>query len=194
MTLRDLDEIKARCEAATLGPWKHSMFVDSHRYDRMSDEWKQNADRMERELVVRGPGTIGTPGCNVVLKFDHVLPGDMAFIIHARQDVPNLLTEATCLQAQLEVAHGSIGQLEAEIERLCTQLQECDAERRELRGRLLVNATSDLFDMCEPGTPEEIDEILREAGHDPDDVGRKMAQTAREALKRLVPDIEDSKR
>ena len=37
----------------------------------------------------------------------------------------------------------------------------------------LVRAFANLFDEIEPETPEEIDQVLREAGYDPDAIGKK---------------------
>ncbi len=42
----------------------------------------------------------------------------------------------------------------------------------------LVKVLANLFDEIEPETSEEIDEILRENGYDPDEVGAKMNQLA----------------
>lgn len=46
----------------------------------------------------------------------------------------------------------------------------------------LVRAFADLFDEVDPGTPEEVDEILRVTGHDPDEVAAKMKATAEQAF------------
>ena len=46
----------------------------------------------------------------------------------------------------------------------------------------LLDALADLFDEVEPSTPEEVDKVLREAGHDPDKVATKMKAMAERAL------------
>ena len=46
----------------------------------------------------------------------------------------------------------------------------------------LLDALADLFDAVEPSAPEEVDEVLREAGHDPDEVAMKMKAIAERAL------------
>jgi len=48
--------------------------------------------------------------------------------------------------------------------------------------REILDALVDIWDDMEPETPEEIDEFLREAGYDPDEVGRKFERVAREAM------------
>lgn len=46
----------------------------------------------------------------------------------------------------------------------------------------LVNALEELFDHVLMETPEETDVILKEAGYDPDLVGKKMENIARKAM------------
>jgi hypothetical protein len=46
----------------------------------------------------------------------------------------------------------------------------------------LVRVFADLFDEVEPETPEEVDDVLREAGHDPDVVAARMRAVAEQAL------------
>jgi len=46
----------------------------------------------------------------------------------------------------------------------------------------LVRAFADLFDEVDPGTPEEVDEILRVTGHNPDEVAAKMKAAAEQAF------------
>jgi hypothetical protein len=48
----------------------------------------------------------------------------------------------------------------------------------------LVHAYADLFNEVEPETPEEIDAVLREGGHDPDSIAARMKSTAERALAR----------
>ena len=76
----DLEAIKARCEAATEGPWE---FAD-----------------VAREVWVSG-GNI-----DVVSGEDgaYISDADGEFIAHAREDVPALVAEVERLQKQLAVA------------------------------------------------------------------------------------------
>ena len=46
----------------------------------------------------------------------------------------------------------------------------------------LVEAFASLFDEVEPETPEEIDAVLREAGHDPREVATRMKAIAEKAI------------
>jgi hypothetical protein len=48
----------------------------------------------------------------------------------------------------------------------------------------LVHAFADLFDEVGPETPEEIDAVLREGGHDPDTIAARMKSIAERALAR----------
>ena len=49
-------------------------------------------------------------------------------------------------------------------------------------GRRLVQVLADLFAEAEPNTPEEIDEILRDAGYDPDEVATRGTRAAAELM------------
>jgi hypothetical protein len=46
----------------------------------------------------------------------------------------------------------------------------------------LVRAFADLFDEVDPDAPEDVDEMLRVTGHDPDEVAAKMKATAEQAF------------
>jgi hypothetical protein len=46
----------------------------------------------------------------------------------------------------------------------------------------LIRAFADLFDQVKTTTPEEIDETLRSAGYDPDEVAGRFAAVAKQAL------------
>lgn len=123
--------IQARLDAATPGPWQRSRFVDGPQHRGRSAKWKADADRRERESVVRGPGQVGHPDCNVVLVFARVKPEDMELIVHAPQDLRTLLAERKVLG---EVLMRAVAQRDA-----------AQRERDELRlkltsGQVLVNA------------------------------------------------------
>ena len=84
-----LDEIKARADAATEGPWVRDM---------------HSPDMSGRSgWYIRGPRKLGLR--SMVLN-SRMLPGDAEFIEHAREDVPYLLR-------LVEVAHARIAELEA---------------------------------------------------------------------------------
>jgi hypothetical protein len=48
--------------------------------------------------------------------------------------------------------------------------------------REILDALVDIWDDMGPDTPEEVDEYLREAGYDPDELGRKLERVARGAM------------
>jgi hypothetical protein len=74
----ELQEIDARCQAATAGPWLS--FVE----------------RRDRES---GSDFIRTPGADIELL--GATRGDQEFIAHARQDIPALLAEVSRLRSRL---------------------------------------------------------------------------------------------
>ena len=84
-----LEEIKARADAATEGPWARDM---------------HSPDMSGRSgWYIRGPRKLGLR--SMVLN-SRMLSGDAEFIEHAREDVPYLLR-------LVEVAHARIAELEA---------------------------------------------------------------------------------
>ena len=46
----------------------------------------------------------------------------------------------------------------------------------------LLDGLTDLFNEVGPSTPKEIDEILRESGYDPAQVGKRMKAVAEKAM------------
>lgn len=48
----------------------------------------------------------------------------------------------------------------------------------------LVNAFNDLFNEVEPETNDEMDAVLRQAGHDPEEIATRMRQIADRAIER----------
>ena len=85
-----LSEIRKRCEAATPGPWKQGRFVRHQRYSRWTAEQVRDAERAERDTI-RGPGIMGSSGCNVVMRATGGTEEDKEFVISARTDLPALL-------------------------------------------------------------------------------------------------------
>lgn len=101
MSAERLTAIQARLDAATPGPWQRSRFVDGPSHRGRSQEWKADADRRERESVIRGPGVVGNPDCNVVMVFARVRPEDMDLIVHAPRDLRDLLAKLRATDALL---------------------------------------------------------------------------------------------
>lgn len=95
----DLEEIKARTEAATPGPWHENdnwRIVQGDAYARCLAIWEAKpGDPLydvydEPEFVV-----IDTPGPAINKT------ADLKFIAHARQDVPSLIAEVERIQAEI---------------------------------------------------------------------------------------------
>jgi len=68
----------------TPGPWQASRYVHRSEYNRMPKEWRDQR-RREEARIVRGPGVLGTPGCNPVCQAAN--PADVPLIAAA----PDLL-------------------------------------------------------------------------------------------------------
>lgn len=89
-----LAAIRARCEAATLGPWG---------YDGQHDEITADSpDAEDYWLIVSQCRT--APDAAPRDAFGHQYSADFAFIAHAREDVPYLLAEIDRLRSELEAA------------------------------------------------------------------------------------------
>lgn len=86
MTELDLEAIKARCEAATPGPWHHrstpnSFVTDPDKYSIVVDAGiYEDLSREQQELIARN---------------------NRIFSAHARDDVPALVAEVERLRAAL---------------------------------------------------------------------------------------------
>jgi hypothetical protein len=86
-----IDDIKKRWEGR--GPWQRSRFVDGPKYRDMPAAWKELRG-YEEELTIRGPGVVGTPGCNAVLWFRQgTADADIHAIAHAPEDIAYLLQQ-----------------------------------------------------------------------------------------------------
>lgn len=81
MTEKELEDIRARCEAATAGPW--SSYVEGRDHTSGSN------------FIMTGEG--GQRGNDIELSGATI--ADQDFIAHARQDIPRLLDEITRLKA-----------------------------------------------------------------------------------------------
>lgn len=66
----------------TPGPWQRSRFVELKQYRTMSKAWKR-ARRIEEAKIIRGPGQIGDPGCNVVARVECDNPADFTLMVAA---------------------------------------------------------------------------------------------------------------
>ncbi len=79
LTDRDLDEIRARCEAATPGPWKYMV---EGRDNTSGDSFIMRGTKGDRhsDLYLNANGKPGTDA-------------DCDFVAGARQDIPRLLDE-----------------------------------------------------------------------------------------------------
>ena len=66
----------------TATPWQQGRFVDGPKYRHMSESWKAQRRQEERDTI-RGPGVVGTPGCNVVCRVVNIYDDDKAFLLRA---------------------------------------------------------------------------------------------------------------
>ena len=83
LTKAELNEIQARCEAASPGPWK--AFIEGRDHESGSS------------FIMTGEGA--SRGKDI--EMSGATPADYDFIAHARQDVPQLLAEIARLQRLL---------------------------------------------------------------------------------------------
>lgn len=94
MTPDELAAIKARAEAATEGPWEWGEPSDENWPSMDQNLWTAAETNGDREGVVTSWG-YDADGINAS-------DADRAFIAHARQDIPNLLTEVERLLAVID--------------------------------------------------------------------------------------------
>lgn len=107
--MTDLAEIKARCEAATPGPWD---------YDEMHQEITTPYSSDQYWLIVSEARQ--TPDQDYpVDQFGHTYDANFAFIAHAREDIPALLAEVERLMEDVDALH-----------RECARLYEIEDEHR----------------------------------------------------------------
>lgn len=92
LTDEQLTEIKARAEAATLGPWR--------------------AESVDCCVISEALGDDDEGGCWVA-DFGCAFPDDGEFIAHAREDIPALLTEVERLRYAVKTLLGHIDGLRA---------------------------------------------------------------------------------
>ncbi len=93
MTDLDLDSIKARCEAATPGPWR---WWDASELRSLVFEDDPHLDDLSAPIVGEPiMGGFGEPEWDISV-------ADAEFIAHAREDVPALVAEVKRLRAALD--------------------------------------------------------------------------------------------
>lgn len=107
-----LNEIEARADAATPGPWGICMGSGGNLCTALSSEGFEDWDRRFTPIADFLPDWIleaedGKGGSSI--RKDH--RQDMDFVAHSRQDIPDLVAYARALQSQLTEA-------QAEVERL----------------------------------------------------------------------------
>lgn len=84
-------------EGHTPGPWQRSKYVRKKEYEHMPEKWHHQKEWEER-FIIRGPGTIGSPGCNPVLQIGYSRdPANLDLIT----DAPLLLAEVVRLRTEL---------------------------------------------------------------------------------------------
>ena len=104
MTREERDAIRARCEAATEGPWKVGDGSRETRY--------QGWDRVfskDRCIASRAVYNYHNPD-----SFDKQTQRDMCFIANARQDIPALLDD--------------LDEVEGHAERVCDYIEFCEGD------------------------------------------------------------------
>lgn len=100
-----LDEIRARAEAATPGPWKYDLC-----------DWGKRTSCAVRH------------GGHLIIGFDGGLrENDASFIAHARNDIPSLLAEVERLSKENEMLEGA----DIAMEAMMAELERLRAEKTE---------------------------------------------------------------
>lgn len=87
-TNKRLEEIKARCEAATKGPWDYD---GMHPEINAPDEWGMIISMLRMH-----------PGDEILDDFGHAFNPDFEFIANARDDIPWLLTQLAEREREIE--------------------------------------------------------------------------------------------
>lgn len=127
---KTVEEAKARAAAATEGPWHHCQAFETVGEER-TIHGRVPAQRVDYVSTWAGPGT--PKGHRVVIPMEgrecHVSSNDMAFIAHARTDIPALIE----IIERLEATSGSFERSNAY---LLGRLEETATERDKLREAL----------------------------------------------------------
>jgi len=169
-----LDEIQARCKAATPGPWEHMQ----HNEDFAAGCGETTEFVMMRHVGLLKIGITDRP--------DKPHYGNAAFIAHAREDVPWLLSEVAGARSIIDAAVDELTGLRAEVERLT-------AEREELKGQLESWLDLDC-NTCPLERLEACDEICRSASSMLDYAGEIAADRDRLTAERdaAVADLQEA--
>ena len=114
-----LAEIEGRVQAATPGPWQRSVFMPPRsalKFYEQRLELVEKCRNLERRTI-RGPGFVGKPECNPVLRVTEgeTQEEDLTLIAHAPADLTYLLAR--------------VRELKAENEQLLTDLRYLDPTR-----------------------------------------------------------------
>lgn len=111
MSCLDLDQIEKLMKE--IPNWQRSRFVDSSRYEGISESWKDERQREERKII-RGAGIVGTPECNVLFKVEGMMLTEemMEFIADAPAIVRGLLAELGEARDRLDDARDAIERIE----------------------------------------------------------------------------------
>jgi len=91
MNEKRINEIRARCEAATPGPWWWPSGVEALLVEKRGYYGDETVGHIDHEIIMGGYGG----------QHHHVKRKDAQFIAHARQDVPDLLNENQKLREAL---------------------------------------------------------------------------------------------
>jgi len=121
--MKPISEQKKIIEAATPGPWQQSRFAPQTNQE-MSKELRVIYELSEAR-VIRGPGVIGTPECNVVMRLDYVTnEADQQFIIEARTAYSELLDWAERAWWALAKCFDVVGPNNSNVKRIMELLEE----------------------------------------------------------------------
>lgn len=128
-----LEEIRARCEAATPGPWHWDVFkrqkavaLESARYKvmgfaRFGPQSAQPTFRVDGIMEKAQDLAKSIPGMEHHEGFDDFIDHpDAAFIAHAREDIPWLLDEVARLTAERDAEKRRVDAAEADLKSLST--------------------------------------------------------------------------
>ena len=156
MTEERLAEIKARCEAATPGPWRFSEAHEWQEGDGPFDDWGADIQRdADGDDVVVGGAQDEQGGAVGVLRNE-----DAEFIAASREDVPWLLTEVERLERRVRYLEHDRqilekGLYEANVERLRAEVATAKAAGRREVLDMIVQAQQRMATLH-----KSIDELL----------------------------------
>lgn len=114
----DLDAIRARCEAATPGPWHGAMPTCDHDHDAN-----------DPACAIEDPNSAIVANC---VEAD----ADVDFIMYARTDVPALLAYVEELMASIGTLDHMLAEERENVDTLRTLVEELTQERDEERMRV----------------------------------------------------------